>query len=176
MPTVNSFYIDKITNSIEDTESGKRFDTATFPVTKEDLRSILKKNGWHFNWRSECKQPNRQVFKLVLEGDNIVQGLVSLEPMDKFVEMHLLENAPHNLGPGKKYAGVAGNLVAFVCKVSFDLGFQGCIAFTAKTRLVTHYIKTLGAELVFGTARMSIFMPAAKDSVNSYYKKYSHGK
>lgn len=48
-----------------------------------------------------------------------------IEPMDGYVEMHLIETAPHNYGQSKQFLGVVGNLVAFACKVSFDLGFDG---------------------------------------------------
>ena len=66
---------------------------------------------------------------------------------------------------------MAGNLVAFTCKLSFDLGFNGFVAFTAKTQLIEHYRNTLGAELIFKN-RMSISGGAAKKLVNSYYKRY----
>ncbi len=89
--------------------------------------------------------------------------------------MHLLESAPHNWGQGKQHVGVAGNLVAFACKNSFDLGFDGHIAFTAKTRLIKHYIDTLDAEIIYGR-RLGIFTPAAKKLVNSYFKNYFNGK
>ena len=71
----------------------------------------------------------------------------------------------------KKYLGVAGNLVAFVCKVSFDLGFKGFVAFTAKTKLITHYQESLGAEVLFKN-RMAVATLAARKLVNSYYEGY----
>jgi hypothetical protein len=91
--------------------------------------------------------------------------------MDGFLEMHLIESAPHNIGHGKKYVGVAGNLVAFVCKLSFDLEFQGFIAFTPKTELIQHYQQSLGAELIFRN-RMTITTKSAKKLVNLYYEGY----
>ena len=42
--------IDKLTNSIENAFSGDSFDTELIPVTKADLRSVKKGNGWQFNW------------------------------------------------------------------------------------------------------------------------------
>lgn len=94
--------------------------------------------------------------------------------MDNYIEMHLIESAPNNYGSEKEYAGVAGNLVALACKTSYDLGFEGYVAFTAKTRLIDHYISTLGAELIFRD-RMCISGNSAKDLVNSYYKNYLDG-
>ena len=50
----------------------------------------------------------------MITGDNLIQGLISLEaiPSQLYVEMHLIENAPHNYGEDKQYLGVAGNMVA----------------------------------------------------------------
>ena len=45
------FIIDKLTNSIENTISGDSFRTEISVLTKTDLKKILKKNGWKFNWR-----------------------------------------------------------------------------------------------------------------------------
>lgn len=67
--------------------------------------------------------------------------------------MHLVENVPHNLGKHKKFSGVAGNLVAFACKQSFETGFEGFVAFTAKSKLVQHYMDTLGAQVIYGNEK-----------------------
>jgi len=53
--------------------------------------------------------------------------------------MDLLKSAPFNRGTEKLYEGVAGNLVAYACKVSFQYGFDGYVSFTAKTKLIDHY-------------------------------------
>ncbi|HVY76854.1 MAG TPA: hypothetical protein VG890_18630, partial [Puia sp.] len=101
-------------------------------------------------------------------------GLISIEPIPDqlYVEMHLIENAPHNHAGRKQFAGVAANMVAFACKTSFDLGFDGFVAFTAKTRLINHYVETLGAQVIYSSNRMGIFTSAARNLVNSYYKNY----
>ena len=71
----------------------------------------------------------------------------------------------------KRYLGVAANLVAFACKLSFDLGFDGFVAFTAKTQLIEHYSAMLGAESI-KDERMMIASESARKLVNSYYKSY----
>jgi len=91
--------------------------------------------------------------------------------MDRHIEMHLIESAPHNLGKSKKYAGVAANLVAYACKLSFESGFEGFVSFKPKTRLFEHYKRTLGAEPIFRN-RMQIATDSAKNLVNSYFKNY----
>lgn len=83
--------------------------------------------------------------------------------------MHLLENAPFNRGNNKMYAGVAGNLVAFACKFSFQRGFEGNISFFSKSQLVEHYEKTLGA-FHFGGRIMIIETQSALKLINKYFK------
>jgi len=55
--------------------------------------------------------------------------------------MHLLENAPFNKGKTKIYSGVAGNLVAFACRISFQRGYDGNVSFLSKSQLIDHYEK-----------------------------------
>ena len=74
-----------------------------------------------------------------------MQGLISVEAKADHLYMHLLENAPFNKRKSKMYAGVAGNLVAFACRLSFQRGFEGNVSFISKTQLIDHYSKTLGA-------------------------------
>jgi hypothetical protein len=167
----NDFYIDKITNSIEDRVSEKSFDTDVLGIGTADLKNVLKKHGWKFNWKMEHADPARQLYKLVIRGDSVIQGLMSIQPVENYIEMHLIETAPHNYGQSKKYLGVPANLVAFACKTSYDAGFEGFVGFRAKTRLIQHYIDTLGAELIFKD-RMSISGQSAKKLVNSYFKNH----
>ncbi len=114
------FIVDNLTNSIENVVTGDSFATEISVITITDLKSVAKKNGWNFNWRDEFKEPERDVYKLtIVNNQNIIQGLVSLEVKEDHVYMHLVESAPFNKGKNKIYTGVAGNLVAFACKLSF---------------------------------------------------------
>ncbi len=79
---------------------------------------------------------------------------------ENHIFMHLLESAKFNKGVTKIYLGVPGNLVAFACKVSLDKGYDGFVAFDAKTELVRHYEHTLGATHFRGV-RMFIHTNAA---------------
>jgi hypothetical protein len=164
-----AFEIDKITESIENADTGETLDTLILPVTQADLQETTKKNGWLFDWKLEFSKPQRQVYKLVTEQEpQTIQGLVSLEKMEDHVLMHLIENAPFNRGKGKKYIGVCGNLTAFGCKMSKDYGFDGVIAFDAKTALIPHYEKTLGAVHLGGN-RMAIFEANAQKLIDKYF-------
>ena len=164
------FIIDKLTNSIQNTISGDSFSTEVLRLTNADLKQTTKKYGWNFNWKLELEDNVKEVFKLTLPNNpNIIQGLLSLSIEMDHIYMHLLENAPFNVGISKLYEGVAGNLVAHACKVSFQKGFEGFVGFTAKTKLIEHYEKTLGAYTL-GGHRMIIPTVSAKILVEKYFK------
>jgi len=164
--------IDKLTHSLEDATTGEVLLTEVLPLDKADLKVISKKSGWKFDWKTEYIAPKRQVFKLILQQQpKIIQGLVCFEEMSDHILMHLIETAPHNFGKTKKYFGVAGNLVAFGCKLSFKNGFEGCIAFESKTKLIRHYELTLGAKVLFGQ-RMELNTNASIKLINKYYPEF----
>lgn len=167
--------IDKLTNSIEKRTTGKSYETDIALVSTNEIKTIFKKDGWYFNWRKEFTEKGRHVYKLTLKDDKRIQGLLCLEPADNYIEMLIIETAPHNYGKTKEYVGVPGNLIAFACKISFEMGFNGNIAFTAKTRLKQHYIDTLGAKVLFGN-RMGILEESARNLVNSYFNDNFHAK
>lgn len=163
------FVIDKLTNSIENVQSGDSFPTEISLLTTTELKNINPKNGWRFNWKNEIKLPERDVFKLTIANNpNIIQGIISLEVKPDHVYMHLIESAPFNIGKHKTYFGVPGNLVAFACKLSFQRGGEGYMSFIAKTKLINHYIESLGAIHVGGHL-MVINTPAALKLINKYF-------
>jgi len=164
------FIIDKLTNSIQNTISGDTFQTEVLRFTYTDTRNTTKKYGWNFDWKAELNDDKKEVYKLCIQGNNeIVQGLISITLENDHILMNLLESAPFNQGKNKLYEGVAGNLVAYACKISFQHGFDGYVAFTAKTKLIDHYTKTLGAYSI-GGQRMVISTPSAKFLVEKYFK------
>ena len=143
-------------------------------VFKPRFRLYLHlKNNWLFDWKFEHKQPEREVYKLAILGNpNVIQGLICIEVKSDHVYMHLVENAPFNKGKAKMYAGVAGNLVAFACRLSFQRGHDGNVSFLSKSQLIDHYEKTLGA-IHFGGRVMIIETRAALKLIDRYFKNIS---
>ncbi len=91
--------IDGLTNSVRNTISGDSFPTEVLAVTKADLKLVTKVNGWKFDWKSELKQTDRQLYKLTITGNpDILQGLVSISDYSDHFYLHLVESAPYNLG------------------------------------------------------------------------------
>lgn len=163
------FEVDRLTNSIENAVSGEVFDTLIVKLT--DGKEI-KKNDWVFNWHIEIKDRTKQVYKLTTTNNpTIIHGLISLTDKGDHIFMDLIESAKFNKGKNKLYRGVAGNLVAFGCKMSFELNYEGVVSFIAKTQLIPHYEQTLGAKL-FGGNRMFIDTREAFILTTKYFKDF----
>jgi hypothetical protein len=163
------FIVDKLTNSIENILTGEVFDTEITRMTIDDRKQI-KKAEWQFNWQKEFKDETKEIYKLTtINNPTIIQGLVSIEDKCDHIFMHLIESAKFNKGKSKIYLGVPGNLVAFACKISVDKGYEGFVAFDAKSALIKHYEQSLHATHFRGL-RMFIETSAALKLISQYFK------
>lgn len=161
--------IDRLTNSIENSVTGEVFDTKVVRLGKADRKEI-KPAEWLFGWEAELDISGREVYKLVtVNNPNIIHGLLSLEDKNDHIFIHLVESANFNKGTNKMYLGVAGNLFAFTCKLSFDKGYEGYVAFDSKSALIEHYKKKLGATHFKGQ-RMFIETVSALKLVKKYFQ------
>ena len=163
------FEIDKLTNSIENALTTEVFDTEIVRLTNKDSRQI-RKVDWQFNWHKELKDETKEVYKLTTANNpTIIQGLLSIEDKSDHIFMHLIESSKFNKGKEKVYLGVPGNLVAYACKVSVDNGYEGFLAFDAKTAMIEHYEQSLFATHFRGL-RMFIETGAALKLISQYFK------
>ena len=139
--------IDKLTPCLVEIATGKVLQTTFSLATEEDIAGIADK-GWLFDWTAPALD-KYIIYKLQIKDDSIIQGLVAVEPMRGAVYIHLMESAPHNLKPNKKYDGVGGHLFAIGIKLSYHLTFDGYVCFEAKNQeLADHYTDTFGARLL----------------------------
>jgi hypothetical protein len=105
------FEIDKLTNSIENTQTGEVFDTEIVRLSDKDIKQI-KKADWQFDWTKELKDKSKEVYKLTtVNNPTIIQGLLSIEDKQDHIFRHLIESAKFNKGKDKVYFGIPGNLV-----------------------------------------------------------------
>lgn len=164
------FYIkiDKLTRSIENAITGDSFKTNVLELNPKDIKS-LNKSDWLFDWKTEAKQSDKTVYKLIIaDNATIIQGLISLQDRGDHIFMPLIESSKFNRGAKKVYFGVPGNLVAFACKLSFNKGYGGYVSFESKTQLIEHYQKALGAHILFGNI-MAIGTKAANKLIEQYF-------
>ena len=165
------FEIDILTNSIKEAKSGNVLNTNIIRIDHSDEVNTQRVH-WVFDWALEINDPQREVYALVLKDDPAFwQGLVSCEDGGDHVYLHLLESAEWNKGHEKRFMGVAGNLVAFLCRTSFEKGYSGIVVLEPKTRLIEHYQMTLGAQLI-SPRRMFIPTTKARELVTRYFPDF----
>ncbi|RPI14299.1 MAG: hypothetical protein EHM58_16700 [Ignavibacteriae bacterium] len=162
-----SVEIDRLINSIRNVISGDIFDTEVVKISTKDIGKL--KSGWNFDWIKESKSGS--VYKLTIKNNpDVIQGLISLYDNVDHIFIDLIESAAFNIGKNKVYEGVAGNLFAFACKLSFEKGYDGFTSFIAKTNLIPHYIKLLNARRISNTQILVIDNIAARNLIKKYFE------
>lgn len=145
-------FVDSLTDCLVLRETGEEYNTEYRLVAKTITKSRayeLKEDGWKFDW-SVPHQNGYEIYELLLEGDDEVQGMIALKHIREqyYTHVDIVESAPHNVGSIGIFKGVGAHLFAIACKLSWDAGNEGYVQFTAKTNLVEHYQKTLNAQSI----------------------------
>jgi hypothetical protein len=105
---------------------------------------LLDEEKYFFDWERERRN---QVFKLKLADQDEILGLVSLIYFyrENRIEISLIAVSRENRGRNKIYDGIAGHLIAFVCRRAVGLfGVDACVSLLAKTELKNYYINYYG--------------------------------
>jgi hypothetical protein len=158
--------IDELTNSIRHRATNTSVETI---IEKIKITEINQLKHWQFDWQYESRQ--NDIFKLTVSDlPDEIQGVISIEIRKGYVFVSLIENAPINIGKHGVYEGVAGNLFAYPCKLSYEMGFEGFVSFVAKTELIEHYTKKILAKLVSGQT-MVIEPLQALQLIRQYFKE-----
>lgn len=156
--------IDKLTDCLVERKTGKVIDT--YYKKRETLINPKDYKGWKFNWSTPEKN-EYEIYELFVEGDATVQGRIAFRIDGGVADIDIVESAPHNIGHLGEYIGVGGHLFAIACESSKEAGCDGYVAFTAKTNLIEHYKKELGAQVISGQ-RMYIDDMAAQKLIAKY--------
>lgn len=129
------------------------------------IATALNKAGWNFDWSREKNV--HALYVEVPEESEVIQGLISLKVEGGYIEVEHVESAPHNRGKSGKYARIGKHLFAFAAKVSYDLGFDGYLALTPKTKLISHY-ESYGFKS-YSFSRMVLEQKEAVKLIDLYY-------
>ncbi|MBV6717165.1 hypothetical protein [Paenibacillus chitinolyticus] len=143
----------------------------SFPVSflqlhPYDVTENMK--GWEeeFDWTIYFDLPGFEVYKMVIKGNDDIQGAIALERKADHVFVHLIESAPWNRDD-KVFERAGLNLMAFACKRSKDLGHEGFVSFQSKTRIIQYYEKNMFAQHI-GGGNMIISDVAANRLIELY--------
>jgi len=138
---------------LREVETGKLYEGQILESFPKEMP--LKKDGWQFTWKELAKVEGPQFYKITLkDSPEKIEGLLMITLInDEMLYMNNVEVAPHNYGSKGKYKNVAGSLIAFACKKSFELGkghYLGFLSFDSKTELISLYKERYGASWVTG--------------------------
>jgi hypothetical protein len=143
--------------------TGEKVDAVASPVTHAEL--VASRADFQFDFRSLLKEYT--VYKLQVELNQAIQGLVAFRPTRGILECANMEICHTNKHGNPIYNGVGKSMVALCCKISQDAGLDGYIYFEAKNRLIPYYLR-FGAKRCFGI-RMVIEPAEAKKLVDLYF-------
>lgn len=163
--------------TVIETATRKSIPGKILPASLSDMP--IKQKSWKFSWKQLHKIEGSRIAKLCLEEDSReIQGLIMLTLMNQeMLYMNNIEVAPHNYGKNGKYENVAGNLIAYGCLQSFELGkgnYEGFLAFESKTELIPFYQTRYGAR--HATGQRMFFEPKAGRKLMKKYLKVSFNK
>jgi hypothetical protein len=130
----------------------------------------LQNNGWSFNWSEGATDliTETSILKAVLI-DGEIEGLIEYEIVkrERYVFAHKLEIDPHNRGASSKHDGIAGILLAFVARESFNSDCDGFVVFISKTKLYEYYQTKYGAKPL-GGLKLHFDTDASERLINEY--------
>ena len=138
---------------LRQTETGDEYSATISRLLKKELP--FKKDGWQFNWRELFKVEGADFFKISVDiTPDMPEGILMVTTFnEEMLFMNNIEVAPHNYGSKGFYKEVAGCLIAFACRESFERGkgnYKGFLSFDSKTALIELYQHKYGAKLAMG--------------------------
>jgi len=146
--------IDEFTPCLVNSKTGEEVAT-NFCLAKPEELEKLNKPIWEFNWNN-IEDADSNVYKLTIDGDDTIQGLIATKVERGSVYINMIEAAPHNnernpLCKQKEYIGVGAHLVAIAIELSIANEFGGFVHLDAKDdELVEYYKETFGAVKIGG--------------------------
>lgn len=144
---------------------GKTYPIEILPLENSDYK-LLSKTRYFFNWKEET---NQETYKLVMRGQNEIQGLVSVEriPSEWRIHIRLITVSSENKGKGKIFDRIAGNLIAHVAKIAVaEYGELACVSLRPKSLIAQHYIDKYNMNVTGMT--LSLEVPEIINLINQY--------
>jgi len=147
-------------------------EEAKVNISQFEVSGAKNLENFEFDWSKEAAY---ETYKLSLTSDGQILGLLSFSRVieELRIEIRLLEISSKNRGEGKKYDRIAGILIAYACKESFQNGFYGFVSLVPKTRLIRHYEEKYGFQQ-FGK-HLAVELETSEFLMNRYLT-YEKGK
>ncbi|MEO0686620.1 MAG: hypothetical protein AAFY76_16655 [Cyanobacteria bacterium J06649_11] len=137
-------------------------------IVEDDYQLIAEGKSFVFDWKLERYN---DVYKIFLKSaDDDILGLMSLTDYEEETRIHinLIEVGKKNQGRDKQIDKIAGCLIAFAARLSFEKGYVGIVTLEPKPNLFKLYESKYGFEeigyLVMTSGENSILL------MNKYLK------
>lgn len=154
---------------IIETSTEKSYPIEITLVDPSDYQKLTKAR-YFFDWREEQAF---EVYKLCKFGSNDILGLISLEriPNEWRVHIRLLTVSVENKGKYKKFAKIAGNLIAHAAKIAVASYAEfACVSLRPKTEIAKHYMETY--NMIPTGLTLSIEVPEIIHLINRFDHDY----
>ena len=150
---------------IVEVHNGEIHPIEILPIENQDFNTLSTKR-YFFNWEEEHKF---EIYKLCKVGQIDILGLVSVQriPAEWRIHIRLLTVSSENIGQSKIYDKIAGNLIAFVAKISVkQFGTLACISLKPKSNLLNHNLTKYKMKKTGQT--LSLEVPEILNLINSF--------
>ncbi|OMF12101.1 hypothetical protein BK131_19025 [Paenibacillus amylolyticus] len=146
---------------------------AKFEVLKVNEARALKNQGWEqaFDWSLYIgSQHPATPYKLLVVGNNNIQGAIAYQIKDDHIFVDLLENAPFNRynHPNREFVNSTDLLLGEACLQSFLHKKDGFVSFIPKSKLYPYYTQRFNAKRG-GLGLMYLDTVAALRLIELYY-------
>lgn len=151
--------------NIVEVSTGKFYPIEILPLENTDYK-LLSKTRYFFDWKKEKEQ---EIYKLVMEGQNDIKGLVSIEriPSEWRIHIRLLSVSKENKGKEKNFDKITGSLITHVAKIAVaDYGELACISLRPKSSIAQHYIDKYKMNVTGMT--LSLEVPEIINLINQF--------
>lgn len=140
---------------VVEVDTGRKIKVVIEPVESRDFTQLTKKR-YFFDWKAERSQ---EIYKLHLEGEKDILGLVSFERIPKEWRIHirLLTVSEENRGKDKKYEHIIGNLLTYVSKHAIkEYAEMSCVSLIPKSKIAQHYMDKYGMRTTGRTLSLEL--------------------
>ncbi|QHW33882.1 hypothetical protein GZH47_25865 [Paenibacillus rhizovicinus] len=140
-------------------------------MNPHEIQEQLNGRDKAFDWTIYYNYPQVLVFKMMIIGNDAIQGAIALENKEDHVYVHLIESAPHNRSD-KVFEFIGEHLLAYACQLSMRFGHDGYVVLQSKSapRLLHFYTQVIGAKHV-GGLRMILNETVARRLIMLYLEQ-----
>ena len=148
-----------------DKKTGKKLDAIIEKMMKSAVKKLKGNKNFLFDWSFEVEN---DVYRIMLMEEEKILGLVSIIDYPKEFRLHinLLESSKAYRGEHKILENIPGCLIAFVCQLSFEKGYEGFVSLIPKTELINYYNEKYGFEQIGN--QMAVYYELSNSIINKY--------